>query len=457
MSKLRSTALPVALLLSCSIHLSAQQIDYSVPAGTPLRVYLTKRLPKRAGEAVHAKLLDSLFALDHEVAPAGSEVLGIVRELAPVSKGKRATALLGGDLTPLHRAEVEFTTLVRPDGSRMSLETRQSEELNSLVSLAPAKKSKPGKVRPQTSKAGVLGIGKQQVKSQVNRQITGWTRGLSDLVRGPDKKERLEEFLLMKLPYHPQWVRNGTRYDAILRQSLPAGHNIFTPQSLTSLGSQPPPDSTLRARILTPLNSATATRGERVDAIVEQPMFAAGMLVLPEGTHLIGAITSVRPARWFHRGGQLRFNFEKVELPPELASLVPASQPATRTSAVLDAVESTGKADIKVDQEGSAKAAESNTRFIAPLLSYLIAAKAADEPERGGSVSAEANTGARTLGGAAGLGVIGAAAAQASRNVGTVLGFYRLGLSVYTNMISRGGEVEFSKDSLVDVRFGSRH
>lgn len=56
----------------------AERIALSVPAGAPLRVYLTKRLSKRLDEPVEAKLIDPLFAFDRQVAPAGSKVLGTV-------------------------------------------------------------------------------------------------------------------------------------------------------------------------------------------------------------------------------------------------------------------------------------------------------------------------------------------------------------------------------------------
>ena len=105
-----------------------------------------------------------------------------------------------------------------------------------------------------------------------------------------------------------------------------------------------------------------------------------------------------------------------------------------------------GQTAIKVDGEGGVKAAEPKTRWIAPAISVLIATKSLDndaEHRDGG----DANVGGRTRGGASGLGLLGAAAAQASRTVGSALGFYGMAWSVYTNILARGGEFEFGDNT----------
>jgi len=60
------------------------------------------------------------------------------------------------------------------------------------------------------------------------------------------------------------------------------------------------------------------------------------------------------------------------------------------------------------------------------------------------------------MGGASGLGLVGAAAAQASRTVGSALGFYGMAWSVLHEYYCRGGEVEFGDNTAVDIRFGAR-
>jgi hypothetical protein len=63
-----------------------QSVPLAVPAGVPLRLYLTKRIPKKVGAPVEAKLLEGVYAFDREVIPAGTQVLGHVSRLEPVSK-----------------------------------------------------------------------------------------------------------------------------------------------------------------------------------------------------------------------------------------------------------------------------------------------------------------------------------------------------------------------------------
>jgi hypothetical protein len=40
--------------------------------------------------------------------------------------------------------------------------------------------------------------------------------------------------------------------------------------------------------------------------------------------------------------------------------------------------------------------------------------------------------------------------------VGTAFGLYGMAWSVYSNVVARGGEVEFDKNAVIDIRFGSR-
>src|SRR5260370_41187682 len=86
-----------------------QSIPLTVPASVPLRLYLTKRVSKRVGAPVEAKLLGPVYAFDHEVIPAGTQAIGHVSRLQSVSKWERTRAILGGDFTPLHVAQIEFT------------------------------------------------------------------------------------------------------------------------------------------------------------------------------------------------------------------------------------------------------------------------------------------------------------------------------------------------------------
>lgn len=424
-----------------------QMVSLDVPAGAPLRVYLTKRISKRLGEPVQAKLLDPLYSFDREVAPAGSQVLGSVVRLKPVSRSARAAAILAGDFTPLHQADVEFTTLVLPDGRRMPLHTIGTPGLDSLADLNPKKKH----AAPNT---GVMGTAKAQARDRIDAA----RRSVSDAVRAPDKKERLEDYLWTKLPYHPQRVRRLTRFDAELAEPLSFGTAKLNDGDLHELGSQPPSDSSAQARIVTPMSSGESKQGERVEAVLTRPLFSSDhKLLLPEGTGLQGAVTMVHRARWFHRGGQLRFNFEQINLPAGIARPQIADRsPHFKTLAMLQAAEPDGKAIVKVDQEGGVKATESKTRFLAPVLAAFIANHAADEDVSKRTGLPETNNSGRTLGGASGFGLFGVAAAKASPTMARAFGYYGLAWSVFSNVIAHGKEVRFNRNAAVDLRFGAR-
>jgi len=443
-----------------------QSTPLRVPTGAPLRLYLTKRIPKRINAPVEARLLVPLYSFDHEVLPSGTQVFGRVGSIEPVSKWMRARALLGGDFTPLHIAKVEFDSFLSPDGHRIPLSTVATAGLNSLVPLRPPKARKQ---KPASAPTGALGKAEQTAKDQISSQVDR-VKSIPDLVRGPDKRERIIDFLMTKLPYHPQYVRKRTRFDAELREPLDFGSETVTPDSLALLGTQPAAGSVAHARLLTPLDSRHSTRGQKVEAALVEPLFADGhRLVLPEGTRLEGAVVLAKRAGWFHRGGRLLFNFQNVALAPEVEQLArtePASAaPAQtrqkemqfRTRANVAAVESSN-AQLKVDQEGGVQATESKTRFLSTAAALLIAQRAADN-DAGRQASAGgqgSNVGGQTLGGAMGFGLLGSAAARLSTNVGVALGYYGLAWSVVSTVVARGAEVEFGRNAVVDIGFSTR-
>ena len=440
----------------------AQTVTLAVPAGSPLRVYLTGRVSTRAGAPVEAKLLEPLFAFDREVVPAGTIARGEIVRVEPQTRWERTRAILNGDFTPLRRGQVAFHTLILPDGRKIETHTSETLALHSFYN-EPSARQKKQKPQPQDQNGGILGTARQTAKDRISAK----TSQISDMVRGPNKKEKLADFLWTKLPYHPQYLRRGTRFDAVLRDPLDFGSAPIQPAALADLGSQPPADSVVRVRLLTEMDSASTRQGEPVEAIVAAPLFSPDRkLLLPEGARLTGSVVVAKKARHWHRAGQLRFNFQKIDLPPEIANLRPATPAATalKTQAVLQGAESSGAAPIKVDGEGGVKAQESKARFIAPIVAAVLASKAADnERHRDHDGDADditgrpnSNIGGRTLGGGLGFGLVGSAVSQSSKWVGMAFGYYGLAWSVYSNVIARGGEVQFSKNAMMDVRFGAR-
>ncbi len=453
-----------------------QSIPLTIPASVPLRLYLTKRVPKRVDAPVEAKLVGPVYAFDHEVIPVGTQAIGHVRSLQSVSKWERARAILGGDFTPLHVAQIEFTSLVRPDGREVQVQTVSSAGLNSLFPLRPPKQRNPNNTQPAS---GVLGSAKQNVKDQTNAQIDR-IKGIPDLVRDTNKKEWLSDYLMSRLPYHPQYVRSRTRFDAELAAPLNFGSEPVAPGSLALLGTQPASGSVVHARLLTPLDSGISPQGQKVGAVLDEPLFSVDhKLILPEGTRVDGSVVFVKRAGWFHHTGRLRFNFQNLELPEVAGLLMPPPAAAlsqgplaeekekrleVRTLGTLSAAEG-DKAPLKVDSEGGVQATESKTRFLGTAVALLVARAAGDNdplraPSIGGSKGAvigqQANVGGRTLGGGLGFGLLGTIAAQSSRNVGAALGYYGLAWSVFSTVVARGPEVHFDKNAVVNIGLNSR-
>ena len=444
---------------------SSRNVPLTVPAGTPLRLYATKRIPRRLNAPVQAKMLAPVYAFDREVIPAGTEVFGTVTRLRAVPTGERTKAMMSGDFTPLHLAEVRFTSMRLPDGRRIPIDTVESAELNSVF---PSKPPKARKQDGQTQKEGTPGAGTQIVKDQIDARVSR-LKSIPDVVQGPGKKDKVEEFFLAKLPYHPQFVRARTRFDAELRESLDFGSATVSQSSLALLGSQPAGESMAHARLVTPVASKISTQGETVRAVLDAPLFSANhQLVLPAGTELNGTVVLVKRAGWFHHAGRLRFTFEGVELSPETLALV-APPPGLsvpmeertlqfRTQAILKAAES-GGAPVKVDGEGGVQATESKTRFIGVGLAALAGTHSGlrdPKTNSNGLTSQGRNTGGRLIGGGNGFGLFGSIASQFSVNASMGLGYYGLARSVYFGVIARGPEAEFLKNAVVDIGFNAR-
>jgi hypothetical protein len=435
----------------------------------------------RMGTPVSAKLIEPIYAFDRVVIPAGSVVQGSVTKLDPVSKLVRVHALMGGDFTPLHRARVEFTGLKLPDGRTLPIHTASAAGLPTLYvepkPPKPAKQTKapapaaqdpaPAASQPQSRTKQLKTLAREEAKKQINDQITSQlnarTYGLGSLVRGPNKKERLEDFVYSKLPYRPQFYRRGTRFDGVLEHPLEFGSAVLDANSLSQVGTEAPQDSVVQLRFLSSVSSASAAVGDPVEAVLSEPLRGAGnKVIFPEGTHLAGHIRMAQHARWLHRSGKLRFTFDQVSLPPFMESLRQAPlerTPLTHTDARLLSAETDPQASVKIDSEGSAKATEPKSRLLAPAISAVIALKSMDndsgKPTSAGGNGA-GNAGGTALGGFSGFGLLGVAAARASATAGAALGMWGLAVSVYSSVITPGHDVEFEKNSSMVVRFGVR-
>jgi hypothetical protein len=208
----------------------------------------------------------------------------------------------------------------------------------------------------------------------------------------------------------------------------------------------------LTARLAGALDSSTTPRGTPFEAVLTEPVFSADhRLILPEGTTLAGEVTLSRPARRFHRNGELRFLIEKVQAPDE--------QPAPLLAA-LYSVQASGDDGVTVDDEGGTSLANSKTRFIAPTLAILALRGSIDQdghryadPDGDGTMhTAGSGVGSRGMGGFMALGLIGAGVGQIARPVGIALSAVGAARTLYTNVLGKGREVSFPADTPIQVQ-----
>src|SRR5258708_2683862 len=75
-------------------------------------------------------------------------------------------------------------------------------------------------------------------------------------------------------PYRRQSRRPGMGFVAAVDARLAFGETTRTREQLAAVGSERVPDSTLRARLVAEVSSATATRGTPVTAILTEPLYS---------------------------------------------------------------------------------------------------------------------------------------------------------------------------------------
>lgn len=421
-----------------------QTIALTVPKGTPIQVALDEEVRvRKVGQAIHARVVEPVYAFDKVVVPVGTEVLGHVTNIEHLSKGKRTGSALNADFTPGRKVEMDFSELVLKDGKRVLLRTSVSPgsgQVLQFTTTSEKKKTLKDVASEKTNEA------KQQAKQE-------WDNAMKQL-KTPGKVHRLERFVQSQLPIHPQYIPAGTVYFAELNDPLDFGSDVLPPQQALSIGGPLPPGSVVHARLITALNSAITQKGDEVEAVLSRPLFDGDRLILPQGSRLRGSVLQVRPARRLKRTGQLRITFRE---------LVPPDGVAEKVEAVLEAVEAAKDGNVKLDSEGGAEATNSKSRYLNTALSLGLAAvsgggDSGDGDRLSGGGNAAGGTGGRVAGGAGGFKLIGMALGVAvrSRAFGRAMGFYGAGMSVYSNFAVRGREVVFPKNMAMDIGIGKR-
>src|SRR6202521_4557553 len=88
------------------------KIDLRVPEGTTLRITLDQRTRiSHPGDAVHGRVVETVYAFDQPVIPAGSVATGHVIKVDSVPGVRRTMAYANGDFSPFRKYAVSFDTV----------------------------------------------------------------------------------------------------------------------------------------------------------------------------------------------------------------------------------------------------------------------------------------------------------------------------------------------------------
>jgi hypothetical protein len=401
-------------------------IALTVPEGTPLQVELDREIRvKKVGQPLRGYLVQPVYAFDRIVLPLGTRVLGHISKISRPSGKQLTWSILNADFSPPRPVEVSFDRIVLTKGTQIPLRATVVPGSGQVIRLVDSASAKNGGTKnPLSSKM-------DEVKQE-------WRQAMQQ-VKQPDKVHRAFR-LVAQLPVHPQYIDAGTLYNVELQEALNFGSEAVQEQNLKSVGAAPPPGSLVRASLVTPLDSGTATHGERVQAVVSRPLFDGDRLILPQGTRLNGTVLQVRPARHLKHNGQLRIAFHELVLP---------SGSTFRVDTMVAGIE--GEKTDRLDAEGAAKATNPKSRYVNTGIAVSLAVV-------GSGGKRDVGTAGPTAGGAVSFRLIGVIVGLAVRShTGAILmSAYGGSRSIYLNFFGRGRNITFPRDTTMEIGFGSR-
>jgi hypothetical protein len=416
---------PAPPLPSSELH----TIAMTVPNGTPLQIALDKEVRvRKAGEPISGRIMQPIYVFDRLVIPVGTAATGRVSTIDPVPGRTRILGALNADFTPSRKLSVTFDELILPNGRHINLHATIVPGSGQVIRLVTADEHKKNVVKDAAA----------QKMDQARAQ---WNNAMKQ-VESPGRMHLVTRYAVAQLPVHPQYIDAGTLYSAELSQPLDFGSESISSDSLSAIGTPPPPGSLVHAILLTPLNSASTPKSADVEADLSQPLLDQGRLILPAGTRLRGSVLQVRRARSFHRNGQLRIAFREVVLPNGAIQTVD-----TR----LQGIQSDSADNARLDSEGGTKSTSSKTRYISTGVSVGLALVGSGGRKDVGDASPAA-------GGATGFKLIGLIVGLTFRShtYGILMSAYGGSRSIYNNFLGRGREIIFPKDTAMEIGFGSR-
>jgi len=401
------SVLAASLPLVGATDAQPSQTTIAVAAGNDLRCRLEKGLRiTKSGEPITAKLVEAVYAGTIIAIPEGSTIKGHVSSIssAPRHKGQ----ILRGDFTRPRTAHVTFDNVTFPDGTAVQIRT------DATIGVSDVQTSQ---YLPKSQRPGV----RQKMKDA--------TKPLFE----PNKLQRLSQAAVTSLPYHPEYLGQGTTFDATLLDPIDAPSPVAQAESPSRLA-----DSYLHIRLLTPVNSGMSADGAAIEAVVPRPYYTQDhVLLYPAGTKLEGTVTRAIAAGWMKKNGDLLFTFHSAQTPDGTK---------TEVSATVAGIEAPGGQRLAVGQEGQVKATTSTfSRLRAPLSLVGPSRAVADS-------SVDKTAWSRAGEGNKGFGLLGAGAAQASATTAIGFGYFGGAMNVYDAFFARGSNVELPVNTPVYLR-----
>jgi len=403
----------VATLLAAPLFAQAPAAPLSV-----LRVRLESPAKMKAGAPVKARTVDPLYSANRLLVPVGTEVTGVVQKVVPASRAIRMNARLRGDFTPLHVAQIHFTSITLANGATVPLASDAASEGSAVVRFHSAGSS-----------------AHQSLIHQAWTDLKTQERDTIHTVTAPGKADRLKQYVYSQLPYHPESIRPGLEFDVRLLQMPNVPPSALLAASAAAANESLTGSAVLHARLLTPLSSRTARRSTSVVAVVTEPLLNAQKKIeIPQGALLRGTVLQARAAKRWGRNGQLRFSFAQIVFPKG------AHQKIEGTPSAVDGGVRT---PLQLDSEGGVEA-KTNKSIIAPLVLGLLSTSALHEDENGLGQGAVSSNGFALIGRIAAL-------SSGSRIVGGTIGAVATARTVYTRFFAHGRDVVFPKDTRIEV------
>jgi hypothetical protein len=417
-SQITSMLMSLSFLAASVTVTAAQEVQPSpntvvVRSGNDLRCRLEKGLRiTKPGEPITAKLVQPVYAGTTLAIPEGSTIKGHVSSVSTAPLNKRAGRLLRGDFTPPRTANVTFDHVILPDGTAVQIHTDTTVGISDMQTA---------QYLPKSQRPGI----RQKMKDAAKPLLE------------PNRLQRLRQAAITSLPYHPEYLDQGTIFDATLLDP------IRTPTPLEPAEIHPPlGDNYLHLRLLTPLKSEMIARGAAIEAAVSRPYYNSDhVLLYPAGTKLEGTVAKADAAGWMKKNGGLLFSFHSAQTPDGTT---------TDMIATVAAIQAGGGQRLAVGLEGNVRATTSFfSRLRAPLSLVGPSRAVAD-------LSVDKTAWSRAGQGSKGFGLLGAGAAQASAATAIGFGYFGGAVKIYDAFLAKGSNVELPVNTPVFLRINEK-